>query len=160
MDDRPADIHIRAAQPADLAAWLDLRRKLWPETSLEEHEAEQLQITADLRRFGVMVAADEQSLVGFVEVSLHDRADGCHTSPVGYIEGWFVDEPARRLGIGGRLIKAAEQWALASGCREMASDARLENHVSIAAHNSLGYASIGAVMRFAKPLPADEFSNE
>ncbi len=48
---------------------------------------------------------------GFVEVTTHSYAEGCPSSPVGYIEGWYVDEDLRQQGCGGKLIWAAENWA-------------------------------------------------
>ncbi len=30
--------------------------------------------------------------------------DGCRTSPVGYIEGWYVDADLRQHGLGGQLV--------------------------------------------------------
>ena len=50
-------------------------------------------------------------LCGFIEVSLRDYAEGCQTSPVAYIEGWYVDEHCRRRTLGTRLVQAAEAWA-------------------------------------------------
>jgi GNAT superfamily N-acetyltransferase len=41
---------------------------------------------------------------------------------VGFVEGWFVREPFRNRGVGRELMRAAEQWARARGCREMASE--------------------------------------
>src|SRR5581483_8999398 len=78
--------------------------------------------------------------VGFVEVGLRSHADGCDPRrPVGYVEGWYVDPPARRRGVGGALLAAAEAWARAQGCREMASDTWADNRRSQRAHQALGY---------------------
>jgi aminoglycoside 6'-N-acetyltransferase I len=92
-------------------------------------------------------------LEGFVETSIRDYAEGCDTNWVGYIEGWYVDPYARRRGVGRALIAAAEAWAVAQGCREMASDAELANIVSQEAHERIGYAEVGRSVHFRKPLP-------
>lgn len=95
---------------------------------------------------------DGGGLGGFAEVSIHPHALGCETHPVGYLEGWWVDPDLRRTGLGRRLLAAAEEWARAKGCREMASDTDLGNDVSIAAHLALGYQQVGRVIPFKKPL--------
>ena len=71
---------------------------------------------------------------------------------MGYIEGWFVDADMRRQGIGERLIVAAEQWATAQGCKEMASDAQVENDVSLAAHKALGFEESSRTVHLRKRL--------
>ena len=79
-------------------------------------------------------------------------AEGCESSPVGYLEGWYVAEHARLHGIGGRLVAAAEDWARSRGCIEMASDTELANRVSEAAHLRLGYQVAARVTAFRKRL--------
>ena len=64
-------------------------------------------------------------LCGCIEVSLRDYAEGCQTSPVAYIEGWYVDEDSRRRTLGARLVQAAEAWARHQGLKEIASDTQL-----------------------------------
>jgi hypothetical protein len=81
-------------------------------------------------------------------------AEGCTTHPVGYVEGWFVDPDVRQQGVGKALVKAAQEWATRQGCREMASDARLANSVSIAAHKALGFHDDLPTVHFRKWLPA------
>ena len=66
-------------------------------------------------------------LCGFLEAAIRSRANGCDSTPVGYIEGWYVDEDVRRQGVGRALVEAAEAWARSKGCRQMASDAELWN---------------------------------
>lgn len=80
-------------------------------------------------------------------------ADGCTTHPVGYVEGWYVDPAFRRQGVGRPLVQAAEAWAASQGCREMASDAHLENTISVAAHRALGSQDEAPTVRFRKWLP-------
>jgi aminoglycoside 6'-N-acetyltransferase I len=80
------------------------------------------------------------------------RAEGCDSTPVGYIEGWYVDEDMRRCGVGRALVEAAEAWARSRGCRQMASDAVLGNEVSLQAHGALGYEALGPVVPFKKDL--------
>jgi aminoglycoside 6'-N-acetyltransferase I len=93
------------------------------------------------------------SLAGFVEVGARSIADGCITSPVGYIEAWYVDPDARRAGWGGRLLAAAEEWALRQGYTEMASDALIDNAVSHEAHRRAGYVEVDRVITYRKALP-------
>ncbi len=87
-----------------------------------------------------------------MEVSLRNYAEGCDTSPVGYVEGWYVDPDLRRGGVGALLVQAAEAWALEQGCTEMGSDCYLENEVSRLAHTALGYQEVERLIHFEKRL--------
>jgi len=91
-------------------------------------------------------------LCGFIELSLRNIVDGCTSSPVGYIEGWFVDPEIRHQGIGRALVHAGELWARERGCSEMGSDAELENVGSQRAHRALGYEVTGKVVTFRRAL--------
>ena len=156
-------IQIRHAEPNDADEWRRLRLALWPD---EEPAA----LTADIVRFfatpgrgpgtmpeAVLVAAagGSQSLVGFAEVSRRLYAEGCETSPVAFLEGWYVDPEYRQQGIGRALVAAAEVWGQASGCREFASDALAENSVSAAAHRALGFEEVVIIRCFRKSLPTE-----
>ena len=87
-----------------------------------------------------------------MEVGTRPYADGCDTSPVGYLEAWYVDPDVRRQGVGRALVAAAEAWARGRGSREIASDARLDNVVSHAAHRRAGYEEVDRVVQFRKIL--------
>jgi aminoglycoside 6'-N-acetyltransferase I len=91
-------------------------------------------------------------LAGFLEASIRPHAEDCETENVGYLEGWFVDSPYRRLGIGRRMVEAAEQWARTKGCREMASDAEVNNAASQHAHANLGYTETSRLVHLRKEL--------
>ncbi|MGQ0612668.1 MAG: aminoglycoside 6'-N-acetyltransferase [Planctomycetaceae bacterium] len=146
-------VQIRAVRSDERPRWLELRSRLWPDHSPEELAREQEWLLAQSEKNGVLVAAGPDGrLVGFVEVSLRDWAQGCGTHPVGYLEGWYVAPEHRRLGLGRRLLEAAERWARSKGCTEMGSDADPDNVVSHAAHGALGFAEVGRQVLFRKSL--------
>lgn len=147
-----ATCQVRGVKPGDEAEWLRMRRTLWNEPSLDEHQREMCSILSDSQQAVFVLARSGGGLGGFIEVSLHEWAEGCHTSPVGYIEGWYVDPDLRRQGAGAALVKAAESWAIAQGCREMASDCELWNEVSYRAHLALGYEETMRIIQFRKSL--------
>jgi aminoglycoside 6'-N-acetyltransferase I len=126
---------------------------LWLETEEQQHRKEMEMMLSDAHRLAVFVCEDRDgSLVGFAEASLREWAEGCSSSPVGYLEGWYVAAHARRRGVGSALLKAAEEWASACGCTEMASDTELGNEASEVAHRALGYQVASRVVAFRKRL--------
>ena len=91
-------------------------------------------------------------LCGLLEAGTRPYADGCDTSPVGYIEGWYVDEDVRGQRVGAALLAEAEDWARERGLKEMASDADINNEPSLRAHLALGYHETERLIHFAKTL--------
>ncbi len=90
--------------------------------------------------------------LGIAELSIRPCAEGCNTSRVAYLEGWYVVPEARRRGVGRALVDAAEHWGRAQDCAEFASDTQIDNDVSIAAHRALGFEDAGLVRCFRKEL--------
>src|SRR5690606_14744709 len=91
-------------------------------------------------------------LGGFAEVGTRPYADGCKSSPVAYLEGWYVDADLRRQGVGAELILAAEAWARSRGLTEFASDALLENTSPPRAYAAVGLLEVGRAVRYRKEL--------
>ena len=89
---------------------------------------------------------------GLMEVAIRDKAPGCTTTKIGYLEAWYVDPDWRRQGVGRLLVEAAEAWAIAQGCTEMASDTDAGYPLSPTAHDRLGYQEVGREIFFRKGL--------
>ena len=145
-----ADIVVRAMRPEDKAAWRDMRAALYGEDPSLLGEVEGYFDGAPMiaRAF----IAEDSGPLGFVELSLRNYAEGCTSSPVPYVEGLYVAEGARRQNIGRLLIAIAEDWARANGFAEMASDALIENDVSLIAHRSYGFNEVERVACLRKSL--------
>ena len=150
--------HVRLAQSADLNELTQMRTLMWPDGPFEEHQRELSSLlsgeTVSTLPVETFVAVGETgALIGFLEAGLRSHADGCDPlRPVGYVEGWFVHDAFRGQGAGKALIYAAEEWARSQGCREMASDALIENELSQQAHKALGYEVVARSVLYRKPL--------
>ena len=91
-------VKIRNARREDRAEWLRMRRALWDDCPDEQQEREIDEILGSDVEDVFFADRPGGGLCGFVEVALRSRANGCDSTPVGYIEGWYVDEDVRRSG--------------------------------------------------------------
>lgn len=146
------NVNIRRATAADLDDWLRMRHDLWPEIEHGDLLDEMKDILTDDMRPVFVLERPDGRLGGFLEAGTRKYAEGCETSPVGYIEGWYVDEDLRGQGLGHALVRQAEDWARLQGLQEMGSDTWLENDVSIQAHFAMGYEEMERLVHFAKWL--------
>lgn len=134
----------------DFVAWLEMRRDLWPHCPLEKHEAEMAGICNGSGFDGDFLCtevlfekAPDGELLGFVELSLRERLEDFSSSPVAYVEGWYIRPEWRGKGLGSSLMSDAERWAKAHGCVEIASDTEPDNRLSLSMHQHLGYREYG-----------------
>ena len=145
---------IEACESADHPGWLRLRRALWPEASREQHGAEMRSLVANPGRYRQLIAySRSREAIGFAEASLRtDYVNGTESSPVAFLEGLYVAPQARRQGVATALVAAIADWARSTGCRELASDAGLENSISHVVHLALGFEETERVVFFRKRL--------
>ena len=145
---------VRRAKEADIGAWAELRAALWPEDDAASHAAEIRRALAQPHgTIGFLVIDAHGRECGFAEATLRrDYVNGTESSPVGFLEGWYVVPEARGRGAGRALVAAVELWTREQGCTELASDALLDNEASHRAHAACGFEETERVVYFRKHL--------
>ena len=143
---------VRPYRDDDWTEWLRMGHLLFPDESDGSLTSGMRETRAHRDAEVFVLDRGDGRLGGFVEAGTRAYADGCDTSPVGYVEAWFIDPDLRRQGWGRALLAAAEAWARGRGYTEMASDALLANVVSHQAHKAAGYVEMERLVVFRKPL--------
>lgn len=133
---------IRRASQGDRPEWLRMRAALWPDETHAKHREEMDEYLRGKGAVAYVAARPSGGLAGFVEATIRPHADGCDTSPVGYVEGWYVDADVRQRGVGRRLVRTAERWARERGCTEM----------GLQAHLAIGYEERERLIHFRRWL--------
>jgi aminoglycoside 6'-N-acetyltransferase I len=145
------DITLRRVTHEDKAEWFRMRKGIWPEAPDEYMTFDMDEILANDDYF-VIFACDGGKPIGLTEAQIRDYGEGCETSPVGYLEGWYVQEDYRGKRIAGMMTQAAEDWIREKGCTEVASDTWLDNQPSIRAHLNMGYSEVERLVHYVKRL--------
>ena len=95
----------------------------------------------------------ENKAVGFAQCQLrYDYVEGTESSPVGYLEGIFVEEEYRGKGFAQELLSECQKWAKKKGCQEFASDCELDNITSLKFHMAMGFEEANRIICFTKKL--------
>lgn len=144
---------MRPVTEGDAEAWIRLRIALWPEAP-GDHPVEVSAYLEDPPADAACFVSEEidGTVVGFAEVGLRPHAEGCLTSPVGYLEGIYVEGEVRRRGHARGMVRACEAWARARGCAEFASDRALDNEESERFHLSAGFQEAGRIVCYRKDI--------
>ena len=130
-----------------------MRVMLWPDP-VEEHRREvRRYFDRDSNDAVVFLATPANVCVGFVEASIrHEQVNGSETCPVAFLEGLFVEQQHRRMGVAAALREQVESWARAKGQTELVSDTDLDNAASAAWHLGQGFEETERVI-FYRKLP-------
>jgi len=143
---------IYKAISADASAVARLAVQMWDE-HVEAELADEFGTMLAKSDCAIFLYTEEDMPVGFAQCQLrHDYVEGTETTPVGYLEGIFVEAEYRHRGIARALLAACEGWAREMGCTEFASDCEIGNDASLAFHLKLGFAEANRIICFAKKL--------
>lgn len=138
---------------AEYKPWLNLVRKLWPSFSSQDYKKIFKDIQDSPRQISFLCWTPEGKAIGFANISLRvDYVEGSNSSPVGYLEGVYVEEEYRKKGIARSLIAQAEKWAKKKGAKEIGSDTELHNTLSQKFHTAIGFKKAETIVHFIKPL--------
>jgi aminoglycoside 6'-N-acetyltransferase I len=144
---------ILPMKPNDLSDWVTMSLKLWPGHSQVELTRECSEILKSQNEQSYIVRDETGNAIAFINLSLRfDYVPGSTRSPVAYVEGIFVEEQHRHLGIAKQLIRQAEKWAQERHCTELASDTLIENTESRQFHLKVGFKEVERIVAFIKPL--------
>ncbi len=142
---------IRKALPTDSGDLAQLASRLWEHDPADLAE-EFVRLTAS-DETACFLAFERESAVGFAQCQLrHDYVEGRDTSPVGFLEGIYVEEASRSQGVARALLHACEDWARSIGCTEFGSNCEIGNHASLAWHLKAGFEEVNRTIWFAKKL--------
>lgn len=143
---------IRKAEIQDLPVLAQLSCKLWPHHTVDEMLTE-YGVGIENRDDAFFLAYAEETAIGFAQCGLrHDYVEGTSSSPIGYLEGIYVEDEYREQGVARALLSACESWAKAKGCTEFASDCELTNTDSLRFHLNVGFEEANRIICFAKRI--------
>lgn len=146
---------IKCCTLHDHDGWLPLRAALWPDSAADSDPETHTILGAPERYLVLVFTSENGEASGFAEASIRtDYVNGTHSSPVAFLEGLYVQPAHRGQGIARQLVASVERWAVEMGCTELASDALVENQVSHAMHEALGFEETERVVYFLRDLKA------
>jgi len=143
---------IYKAQITDASIVAELAAKVWTSATVELLVAEfkEFLVSEDSATYLYIL---NNAAIGFAQCQLRrDYVEGTETSPVGYLEGVYVEPNYRKCGYGKALVNACEDWAKSKGCSEFASDCELHNTDSLAFHLRSGFNEANRIICFTKKL--------
>lgn len=143
---------IKSAKKEDAMILAELAIKLWKDNSLLEmsNEFEKL-IGYDSA--ACFIKYVDGKAIGFAQCQLrNDYVEGTDSSPVGYLEGIFIEEAYRKRGYAKELLRECEKWAKKKHCTEFASDCELKNKDSLRFHMVMGFEEVNRIICFRKDL--------
>ena len=143
---------IKRAETRDAEALASLAIQMWTEHDPAEL-AEEFRALLKKEDSACFLKYAGDRPVAFAQCQLrHDYVEGTDSSPVGYLEGVFVEEGYRRKGFAEELLAACENWAKEKGCSEFASDCELDNVDSLRFHLAMGFEEANRIICFKKEL--------
>lgn len=143
---------IIKASEENLDSIVKLALMLWSNHSVDEFTAEFKEILKD-KNAAIFLAEEKGDFIGFAQCQLRfDYVEGTESSPVGYLEGIYVIENHRGMGLGRKLVSECEKWSKTRGCTEFASDVEITNTSSYDFHIKLGFNEENRIICFAKKI--------
>ena len=143
---------IVKATSKDSLALAKMAIKMWSEHSLDEL-AKEFEETIDCEESAIFMLMVDNQAVGFAQCQLrHDYVEGTDSSPVGYLEGIFLEQEFRHRGHAKKLLAQCEEWAKNKGCTEFASDCESDNDESLKFHINMGFTEVNRIICFKKQL--------
>ncbi len=143
---------VRKATNDDIHILAKMAIKMWDSHTVDELQIKFAETLCDV--YSAFFIKYVNSIpVGFAQCGLRtDYVEGTESSPVGYLEGVFVEADYRKNGYARELLLACEMWAKDMGCSEFASDCELDNIGSLKFHIAMGFDEANRIICFKKNI--------
>ncbi len=143
---------IKQATISDIPVLTKYALSLYNDSSANEL-SDEFEKSIKNKNAAIFLACEDNVCIGFAQCQLrHDYVEGTVSTPVGYLEGIFVEEKYRRKGYAKALLFSCEKWAKEQGCTEFASDCELVNTDGYNFHCEMGFKEVNRIICFAKTL--------
>lgn len=143
---------IKRAERSDALTLAKLAIQMWDENTLSGLEADFAELVSKDSAVCFIKYVEDRP-VGFAQCQLrYDYVEGTETSPVGYLEGIFIETGFRHRGYAKELLRECEKWAKEQNCTEFASDCELSNMDSLIFHLAMGFEEANRVICFRKDI--------
>lgn len=143
---------IKRAYKENAGALAVIAHKLWDDAPISELEADFYDMLSGDAAACFIMYMDGKA-VGFAQCQLRtDYVEGTDSSPVGYLEGIYIDEEYRHRGYAKELLTECEKWAKEKDCTEFASDCELTNDDSFHFHMAMGFEEANRIICFRKSI--------
>lgn len=139
------NINIKSLDKNIFNDWAQLRNKIWPDCYLADCQHDFDKYNQNIENNYCIIAYVNNDPVAFLEGRIRDYAEGCTTDHIGYLEGWYVANAFRNLGIGKKLFLKFMEWCKSKNLAEIASDSLLDNQLSQNVHKALGFKEMGTI---------------
>jgi ribosomal-protein-alanine N-acetyltransferase len=129
---------IRRLEPHDVGQVLAIERASNPHPWSGQLFRRELDLPAGGRTW--LVAVDGEAVVGFI--------GAVHVDDEVHVMNLAVDPAARQRGIGGSLLAALVDAAVANGARHLTLEVRPSNQAALALYRRFGLGPAGALRRY------------
>jgi aminoglycoside 6'-N-acetyltransferase I len=145
-------LDIKKATKEDALILAGLAIQMWHSHSISELQAKFEDLIYNVNAVCFIKYVNNKA-IGFVQCQLrNDYVEGTSTSPVGYLEGIFIQEEYRHSGYAKELLLECEKWVKEKHCTEFASDCELDNDISLEFHLSMGFKEANRIICFRKDI--------
>lgn len=140
------------AKETDAYIVAELAIKLWKDHNLSSLYNDFIEIIKNKNNAIYLYIIDEKP-IAFAQCSIrHDYVEGTSSTPVGYLEGIYVEKEHRKKGYARQLVLACEQFARENNAKEFASDCEINNLESLQLHLKLGFIEVNQIRCFNKKI--------
>jgi aminoglycoside 6'-N-acetyltransferase I len=144
---------IIEAKEEHLEDFLEMASALWEEDYSGDELRKIFQEIFYSQKNKILLYFFDKNPAGFIYLSIrNDYVEGSNSSPTGYVEGIYVKPEYRKMGIARKLFAEGEKWIKENGCKQIGSDAYINNNLSYDFHTSVGFKEAGKLVAFIKDI--------